>query len=126
MPDATITPADLAGTYTITAGEKFGQPEPPERVAGSGVTFTATAVSVTDKSKKETYSATYTLDPATNPCGIVMTATHAPNGGEVAFGLVEKSGDTVRLIYALPGASPPTEFKTLGRQLMFVMTRQKG
>ena len=126
MSGGKLTPADLVGTYTIISGEKFGHPEPAERVAGSTVKFTDTTVSVTDQEKKETYSAEYTLNADTTPCGIIMTATHAPNKDEVAFGLIEQSGDTLRLIYALPGAGHPTEFKTLGRQLLFVMTRQKG
>lgn len=116
-----LTPADLVGGYTILSGERFGQPEPADRVQGSTVRFTETTVTVTDKDKKETYSATYTLDTGRTPSGITMTATHAPNSGDVAHGLIEKSGDTVKLIYALPGAETPTKFATGPRQLMFVM-----
>ena len=43
----------------------------------------------------------------------------------VAQGLIEKDGDTVKLIYALPGAQAPTEFKTKSKRLMFVMKNEK-
>ncbi len=46
-------------------------------------------------------------------------------GEEVtAKGLIEKDGDTVKLIYALPGGEMPTEFKTKEKQLMFVMKNE--
>src|SRR5947199_230125 len=67
MSGGKLTPTDLAGTYTIISGEKFGHPEPAERVAGS----------------------------------------------------------TVRLIYALPSAGLTTEFKSLGRHLLLVLSPRK-
>ena len=44
-----------------------------------------------------------------------------PGEGEVARGLIEKDGETVRLIYALPGGMAPTSFETKAQQLMFVL-----
>ncbi len=118
----TTTGADaLVGGYTVVSGEKFGQPEPAERVYGTTVKFTADTVTVTDKRDLEMYSATYQLDTSGTPWRIAMTATAAPNSGDVARGLIEKSGDTLRLIYALPGTEAPTEFKTKPGQLMFEM-----
>ena len=35
--------------------------------------------------------------------------------------MIEKKGDEIRLIYALPGGEEPTEFGTKEKQLMFVM-----
>ncbi|MBX9628303.1 MAG: TIGR03067 domain-containing protein [Gemmataceae bacterium] len=121
MASAGLTPADLVGGYTILSGEKFGQPEPEERVRGTTVRFTETDVVVSDKDTKETYAATYRLDAGRSPCGITMTATRAPNSGDVAEGLIEKNGDTIRLIYALPGAEKPTGFRTGPKQLLFEM-----
>ena len=43
----------------------------------------------------------------------------------VAMGLMEMEGDTVKLIYALPGGEMPTEFKTKEKQLMFIMKNEK-
>lgn len=111
----------LVGGYTIVRGEKFGQPEPAERVFGTTVRFTADTVTMVDARDQERYKATYQLDTSATPWRIAMTATAAPNAGDVAVGLVEKAGDTVRLIYSLPGAEPPSGFKTKDRQLLFEM-----
>lgn len=124
MSSEILRPEDLIGGYVIVAGERFGQPEPTDRVYGSMVHFTDTTVVVTDKDKKETYAAKYTLDPGRVPCGITMRATSAPNAGDVAHGIIEKTGDTVRLAYGLPGADTPMGFKTQPRQLMFEMKRE--
>ena len=44
------------------------------------------------------------------------------DSGAVALGLLDKQGDAVRLIDALPGNPCPTEFKTKAGELLFVMT----
>ncbi len=113
--------AELVGTYAVTSGEKAGEPIPPGRLAGTTVRFAEDKVTVTDGTKKETYVALYELDTKATPWRIVMTATVGPDTGGMASGLVEKDGDTVRLIYSLPGTQPPTEFKTKPGQLMFVL-----
>ena len=115
--------SDLVGGYTIVAGEKFGLKEPEERIKGSIVRFTEDRVVVLDKDKNEVYGATYRLEPSEGqgPCRITMTSKLASKEGEVAKGLIEKHGDEVRLIYALPGGPEPTEFKTKDKQLLFVM-----
>ena len=68
------------------------------------------------------FGATYTLDTSKSPWVIHMTST-APTEGQKADGLIEKKGNEIRLIYALPGrgASAPTEFKTQKGQQMFVL-----
>jgi uncharacterized protein (TIGR03067 family) len=111
----------LNGGYTIVSGERDGKGLPEAEVQGIVVRFSDGTVTVTDKDNKETYAATYRLDPSKKPCAITMTSTQAPTKGEVAQGLIEKNEDTVRIIYALPGAKPPTGFKTKQKQLMFVM-----
>jgi hypothetical protein len=42
---------------------------------------------------------------------------------EVAQGLIEKNGDMVKLIYAVPGGTAPDDFTTEDKQLMFVMKK---
>ena len=81
-------------------------------------------VTATDKDKKETFAATYTLDPGKTPCAITMTGTTGPQKGEAARGLIKKQGDTVTLIYALPGGAAPTAFKTREKQMMFVLKKR--
>ena len=113
--------ASLVGEYVIVSGEREGQKEPPERVKGTRVRFTDKAVAVYDMSKKQTYAATYQLDTTKKPWSITMTAVTGRQKGEMARGLIEKQGKTVRLIYALPGGDLPTRFATKPKQLLFVM-----
>jgi uncharacterized protein (TIGR03067 family) len=117
--------ADLVGVYFIESGERDGNAEPPERVEGSMVRFSEDRVVVTDKQSKELYGAEYRLDTSEKPWKITMTSKLAPEEGRVAKGLIEKSGDRIRLVYSLPGGKPPTDFHTSDRQLMFVM-KKKG
>jgi uncharacterized protein (TIGR03067 family) len=116
----------LNGDYMIVAGEREGQKEAPERIQGDWVRFTGDTITVMDKDKKETYSATYTIDSSKKPCVITMTETKGPNKGEKARGLIEKRGNTIKLIYALPGGEAPTGFDgTKAKQLMFVLKSDK-
>ena len=111
--------AKLEGSYTVVSGEENGKAVPAEKVKGSVVRFTGDTILGVDKDKKEFFAAKYTLDTARTPWTIRMTST-APKEAE-AVGLIKKEGDTVTLIYALPGAPVPTEFKTKARQNMFVL-----
>jgi uncharacterized protein (TIGR03067 family) len=117
--------ADLVGGYTIVSGEISGIPEREERIKGSVVRFSEDRVVVVDKESKELFGATFKLDTTQSPWQITMTSKLGQNEGQVARGLIEKDGDTVRLIYALPGGQTPTEFKTKDKQLMFVMKNMK-
>jgi uncharacterized protein (TIGR03067 family) len=121
--DKTCTPELLVGRYVIVSGEKEGAKEPEARIQGTTVTFSKESVVVIDKNKKEMYSASYKLNSTTNPCDIVMTSRVEGYAGEVARGLIQKEGNTVRLVYALPEGEIPTEFKTKEKQLMFVMKK---
>jgi uncharacterized protein (TIGR03067 family) len=121
--DKTCTPKSLVGRYAIVSGEKEGAKEPEERIKGTTVTFTEKTVVVADKEKKEIYSASYKLDTTTNPCDITMTSRVESSGGEIARGLIQKEGDTIRLVYALPTGEVPVAFKTKEKQLMFVMQK---
>ena len=113
---------DLTGGYTLVSGERDGKPLPDSHVEDTTVRFTADAVKVVHTSRGDAYAASYVLDESASPCVITMTATAAPGSGDVALGLIDKLGDTVRLIYALPGKPCPTEFRTKPGELLFVMT----
>ena len=117
---------DLTGGYTMVSGERGGEKLGEDKVKGHVVRFTKDRIVVTDKEKNEVYVAKYELDSAKTPCGITMTSEIAPRKGETAKGLIEKDGDTVRLIYALPGGDVPTEFKTKSeKQIMVTMKNMK-
>ena len=117
-----LTPRDLVGVYQITAGEHGGKEIPAKELKVDRVAFTEDAVTVFDKATKKVYAASYKLDGTKAPARIHMVSLE-PKKGETADGLIEKKGDTVRLIYALPGGKAPTDFKTHEQQQMFTLKK---
>lgn len=109
----------LDGGYTIVSGEKAGKAIPEGEIKGATVKFTGDRIIGTDKDMKEFFAASYMLDTSKTPWAIKMKSI-APKEAE-AVGLVKKDGDTVTIIYALPGGAAPTEFKTKENQQMFVL-----
>jgi uncharacterized protein (TIGR03067 family) len=111
----------FVGTYTIVSGERSGEKLTAEDVAGQKVEITADEIIGADKDDKKTYVAAYKLSTKKRPYRIDMTSED-PNGKKLdSQGLIQKEGDTVRIIYALPGGEAPTEFKTKDNQQMFVL-----
>jgi uncharacterized protein (TIGR03067 family) len=117
------TAAALMGSYTIVAGEKDGEKIPNERIQGSSVRIAATTLTTFDNDQKETYAASYTVDTSREPWRITMTSTRAPIKGEVAEGLIKRDGDMVQLIYAVRGGTPPADFTTEDKQLLFTLKK---
>jgi uncharacterized protein (TIGR03067 family) len=123
-PDEKKDAQGVEGTFMIVSGELNGMPVPGDKYKGSVVVFTKDKVMGTDKDKKEFFASTYAIDRTKTPWAIKMTST-SPKPGMDAPGLIEVKDDTVRIIYALPGGEPPTEFKTKDKQHMFSLKRVK-
>ncbi len=124
----------LEGSYTVVSGERDGKALPKEGFEGAMVTFTDKKVLGTDKTKTEFFSSSYTVDKSKTPWVISMTESKAmgkdgdkekykKDQGASATGLIKQEGDTVTLIYALPGGKAPTEFKAGENQHLFVLKR---
>lgn len=112
--------AKLEGGYTVVSGEEGGKAVPADHIKGSMVRFAGDRITGTDGNKKEFFAAKYTLDTSKKPWVIHMTST-APKEAK-AEGLIKKEGDTITLVYSLPGAPAPTEFKTKEKgQHLFVL-----
>jgi uncharacterized protein (TIGR03067 family) len=109
----------LEGRYTVVSGEKDGKAVPAEKLKGSVVVFTGDKIVGTDKDRKEFFAATFTLDTAKKPWPIKMKSTNPKEMD--ATGLVKKEGDTITIVYALPGGDAPAEFKTKDKQHLFVL-----
>lgn len=115
----------LVGTYKIVKGERDGGMPPKEKVDDTVVKFTKDRITSYDAGEKEVYVQTFKLDSSKKPCKILMKSIKPKVDIEVV-GLIEVDGDTLKLIYALPGGEEPTEFKTKPKQLMFEMKKVKG
>lgn len=113
----------LDGGYTIVSGETDGKAIPAEKIKGSTVRFSGDTITGTDKDKKEFFASKFTLDTSKKPWVIKMKSV-APKEAETT-GLVKKDGDTITIVYALPGGDAPTEFKTKEKQNLFVLKNLK-
>jgi uncharacterized protein (TIGR03067 family) len=121
-------PTAIDGAYAIVSGQRDGKAIPEAEIKGAVVNITQGKIVSTDKNAKQFFAATYTLDAKKKPMVIHMTTDPAdssagaePKKPMTADGLVKKDGDTLTIIYALPGGQAPTDFKTGEKQQMFVM-----
>jgi uncharacterized protein (TIGR03067 family) len=128
VPNEQKAVASLDGAYTIVSGERDGKAIPEAEIKDAVVRFTDGKVIGTDKSRKEFFAASYTVDATKKPWKIDMKTIAATKPGASekpmemkASGLVKKEGDTLTIIYALPGGETPTEFKTKEKQQMFML-----
>lgn len=115
----------LEGTHQIVAGERAGRPVAEADLKGCTFRFTGNKVVGANKDGTEFLVAEYTVDPAKTPCAIVIKPTAGSEKDKEMHGLIERKDDTIRLIYAGPGAEKPTEFKTKENQAMYTLKCDK-
>jgi uncharacterized protein (TIGR03067 family) len=114
----------LDGTYTVVSGQRDGKEIPKSHFEKSVVVFEGNKVYGHDKDKKEFFGATYKIDTASKPWKLTMEST-SPKKGQTAEGVIEVSGDTIRLAYSLPGGKAPTAFAAGEKQHLFTLKRVK-
>ena len=115
----------LEGQHQVTAAERSGKPLGENDIKGITFRFVGEKVAAATKDGNAFLTAEYTLDAAKKPCVIVMKLTEGSDKGKELRGLVERTGDTIRVIYAAPGAEAPTEFKTKDNQVMYTLKAEK-
>ena len=125
IPGTKASPPDLVGTYHIVAGERSGQKLTDKHLNKVMCRINGKSITTFVKEENAIYAADYQIDSTNSPWKISMTATLTPDDskGTKAQGLIDINGDTVRLIYALPGGSAPTSFTTGDKQQMFVLRK---
>jgi uncharacterized protein (TIGR03067 family) len=111
----------LEGQHQIIAGERDGKALNEADIKGYTFRFTGEKVVGASKDGTEFLAADFTLDPNKTPCVIVMKLTAGSDKGKELKGLVERKDNTIRIIYAGPGADAPTEFKTKQNQAMYTL-----
>jgi uncharacterized protein (TIGR03067 family) len=117
--------ANLTGEYKIVQEERDGQRVSADQFQDSWVNITDDTITIMDKNKTEKWSANYKLDSSRKPCMITLTEKAGPNKGETVRGIAEKEGDTVKIIFAMPGGPAPTSFDaTKEKQKLLVLKRE--
>jgi uncharacterized protein (TIGR03067 family) len=104
-------PADkLAGTYAVTSESSFGGRATQKGATPDQIVITKNTFTATDKDRAVVFDARYTIDTTRKPWVIQFTETK-PKEGQKCEGILEMSGPTVKICYALPGGTTPTTFK---------------
>lgn len=112
------------GTYKIVSGEMDGKKIPADKMHFVKTVITKEKIVSYDSGENEVYAASFSLQPGKNGgCHISMKAQRPGTEGEngAASGLISRKGNTLKLIYSLPNAEAPTDFKTKSGQHLFVM-----
>jgi uncharacterized protein (TIGR03067 family) len=112
------------GNYVAVSGEREGKPLTEDQLRGVTFRFDGDKMVITDKSGKEIHKCTHTIDTSAKPWRITMKVTDSA-GDKTVIGLIEKDGDTVRIVYPLAGGETPTEFKAKEKQEMYTLKVQK-
>ena len=115
----------LEGQHQVTAAERDGKALAENDIKGVTFRFTGDKVVGATKDGTEFLTADYTLDAAKTPVVIVMKVTAGSDKGKELHGLVERKDNTIRIIYAAPGADAPKEFKTKQNQVMYTLKAEK-
>ena len=118
-------PVKIEGSYVATAGERDGKALSEDQIKGVTFRFDEGKMVITDQKGTEIHRCTHTIDTSAKPWKINMKMTESAGGDKTAVGLIQKTGDTVSIIYPLAGGETPTEFKTKEKQEMYVLKLQK-
>ncbi|MFO0937634.1 MAG: TIGR03067 domain-containing protein [Gemmataceae bacterium] len=125
-PDQLVDdPAKIEGNFVATAGERDGKPLTEDQVKGVTFQFSVDKLSILDRTGKVIHKCTHTIDTTAKPWKINMKTEESAANGKTVVGLIEHTGDTIRIIYPLSGGETPTEFKTREKQEMYELKLQK-
>jgi uncharacterized protein (TIGR03067 family) len=117
--------AKLVGTWKYVSGEKDGQKLDKDRLKDQTLVITKEALTLRGEA---TFVMKYELDSKKKPLGIKLTMTESPFGaGAMANGVIELTGDELKICYALMGGEAPKKFeaKEGSRHHLFVLQRSK-
>lgn len=112
----------VQGSWQATSAELGGQKLPQNVTATIKLTLKDGTYEVIAESPDR---GTVTYDTTAKPKTMDIKGTEGPNKGKTFLAIYEKSGDTLTICYDLSGASRPTEFKTVPRSLLFLVTYKK-
>ena len=94
----------LVGTWTYVSGQKNGEKIDPDRFKGQTVAIAKEKFTLKGEA---TFVMSYKLDAKQSPARVSFTMTESPFGaGATAEGIIELSGDELKVCYADTGEAP--------------------
>ena len=116
----------LSGVYKIASTEGERGPLHGPRIGDYTVIISEDSITTYDSERKRVFEAVYQLDTIQYPMAITITASLTPDLGRHGIDLtgnIQKTGDTIRLIYALPGGDDPRDFEVGSKQELLVLSK---
>lgn len=117
---------ELSGVYQIASTGGDSGPLHGPRIGDYSIVISENSIKTFDREGIKVFDSGYQLNTLQLPNAITMTASLTPEprrDGVVLTGNIEKSGDTIRLIYALPGGDDPRGFEVGPKQELLVLTK---
>jgi hypothetical protein len=116
----------LSGVYKIASTEGERGPLHGPRIGDYTVIISEDLITTYDSERNRVFEAVYQLDTIQHPMAITLTASLTPDLGRHGIeltGNIQKTGDTIRLIYALPGGDDPRDFEVGPKQELLVLSK---
>jgi uncharacterized protein (TIGR03067 family) len=110
------------GTWQATTAELAGEKFPEKVTASIKLTLTDGKYEVIAESPDR---GTVTYDTSAKPKTMDIKGTDGPNKGKTFLAIYELKDDELTICYDLSGASRPTEFKSLPKTKLFLVTYKK-
>lgn len=101
----------LIGTWTVTSQEQDGKKATATDVKGKQVRITRDTITCTTADGKTDMAAKYELDTSRTPHRVTLTCTEGEFKDKKIQGIAQLDGDTLKMCWAKPDGTPPTEFK---------------
>jgi uncharacterized protein (TIGR03067 family) len=102
--------ASVQGTWTPVSSIRGGRETPKEQLGRGLATFEGDLLTMSEEDDKETSK--FTLDTGKTPAQIDIVPLEGPDKGQTVRGIVEVSGDKLRLCFSRPGGDRPTVFSS--------------
>jgi uncharacterized protein (TIGR03067 family) len=114
----------IEGSYTLVSGKRFGASIDEESKKGR---YTIDKDRITIVAKGVKFVMSYKLPPKTRPTAIDMEILEGPEGtvGAKALGIVERTGDTLKLAYLLEKDRRPKSFEGNDGMLFIFKAKEK-
>lgn len=113
----------LVGTWTYVSAESGGQKKDKDALKGQTVIFTKDKLTL--KGEQGMFVLKYDVDAKKSPATINMEIVESPfGGGAKAAGIIELSGDDLKMCYNPESDKPPTKFEAKEGMTRFLVLKR--
>lgn len=121
--DKDFDASKLEGKWKFTEGWKFGTKSTAEAIGGE---VTITKDTITIKGGDMTHVMAYKLNAKASPVAITLTGKEGPSKDFVSEGIIQVTGDEIKLCYAMPKEERPKKFESPKDSKILYFTLKKA